>query len=178
MTSLGEQLRLVTLGVVLGIALMLPRMFARDEADNAAIATARADVATAADVRAAAVETVTVHVQQIRAAAAESDRLADLVRGTGPTTLEVRLTSTSAPQIVTVPAVVVQKLRADSTTIARQGAHIVRLQALVKADSNVINRQSILIQQLETRRRCGPKCGATIAVLTLAAAKFTLDREW
>lgn len=167
-------IRAFVVGLLVGAGAMVPIVYAHDQSQTKAIADARSEVKVAKALRAAAIESVTVYVPVVAAAKAESDRLGALVQLVGPTTIAVRTTpgDSSPAVLVTVPATIVKKMRADSATIAKQAVQIARLTTALAADSVAIQRQAVLIQTLGAKRRCGPKCGAAIAVGVLVVVKL------
>lgn len=131
---------------------------------GARLTEARRAVATAALVRTAAVETVTVVAHQTAIAASRAKAADALVRIVDPTTLAVQVTAASPPLMVQVPAPVVARIEADSALIEAQAAEILALRTLVVADSVVIRSQRNVIRILESTKapRCGAKCGFVI----------------
>lgn len=180
MTPSRGEMRAFVIGVLFALSVSLAAVYWHDaglhddqEPDRRRAATTRALAH-----RHAAVETLTVYVPVVQQARAESDRLSALVRTVGETTLEVRVTTSAPPQLVTVPAVVVEKMRADSVTIATQ-AELNRRQALV------IAADSVAIDTLKAERDywidkktpfCGRKCGVAIGVVATVGSIVLLEK--
>ncbi len=161
------------IGFTVGIAICLVGLWLREQGQNGRIDQLSADLAAAKLQRAAAIETVTVHVPVLQAATRESERLGTIVTLAGPTTISVRLTPTSAPELVQVPALVVKKMRADSIAIVESQRHIAYLYSVLRADSVVILAADSIITKLR-HPRCGTKCKVLIGAGAGEAARRIL----
>lgn len=128
----------------------------------------------AREVRATATTAAVQAVSAVRQGQPAVDHARALAGIVGATTLTIRVTPSAAPELVTVPAQVVARMVEDSLHILRLQGAVAALTALVVADSNVIDRQADRIRLLEGAKtpRCQAKCGATITVVTIAAAGY------
>lgn len=153
-------------GLVVGVVLVGLVMLQRSGRQDAALRAAHDSTAVALSLRHAAIESVTVFVPVVDSVRHESDRLAERVLVTGPTTLTVRLTPSSAPAQVTVPPVVAELIQAQGATIAQQTVLIDKLHEALGADSVVIARQAIeLGLWAKQRPRCGRGCGVALGAV-------------
>lgn len=168
--------RSLAIGFAGGLVVGFAALFARDTRTSARIDSLTTAVEAAAVDRAAAVESVTVFVPVVRTIRAESDRLAEIVRTAGETTLSVQLTPNEPPQLVEVPPQVVALIESQGKTIAHQEILIGKLEAALAADSSMIDAQAGLIDGYRKERppRCQAKCGAGIALGVLALLKLGL----
>lgn len=146
----------------------------RCSAPSPPVAVLEHAVDEAKDVRAAAIETVTVYVPRAAAAKARSDSADQLVDVVNDTLVSVRFTPSAAPTVAIVPPQVTRDLITLRRTVFDQAAAITKLQSALSADSIVIRRQDSLIAVLRPSR-CGAKCGGAIvgagAFLLLSIAR-------
>lgn len=134
------------------------------EADTRAADSAHKARKPVADAAARSVERVERAAPMVRASH-------DAARVLGPVTMEIRVTPSSAPQIVTVPAPVVARILEDSLQLGRQRVAIDSLLQLRVLDSLEHAADAKVIADLRAMKtpRCGPKCGAAVAVGTIVA---------
>lgn len=161
------------LGLAIGVGLVAGVSWWKGRHLSAEIRRLESVVDSAQAVRKPMIDTIKIYAPAVAVAKLESDRLAGLMTVINNTTLEIRSTPNEAPELVTVPAIVIQRIQADSATIARQAAQLDRYAIIVDADSTVIKAQAEEIQKLKGPR-CGARCGAAIAVGGIALVKLVL----
>lgn len=125
----------------------------------------------AREARAVTADAATRAVERVEAGRPAVTRAHALAVIVGPTTVEIRVTPSSAPTRAEVPLQVVARMVEDSLHIQRLEVAVDSLQALVIADSVLIANQDSVITDLKKLKtpRCRAKCGAAITLGAIVA---------